>query len=111
MVSAVLWPLTAGRVYLDVAPSGAVRPFITLRAAGGTPITFLDGTIPAKEIVRVEVSVWGSGRADAADVGKKVEDALRAATALQTTVLTGRSAIIDSATQIPVMLQEFEIFV
>lgn len=111
MVSEALQGLVAGRVFPDLAASGTARPFITFRAVGGTPITFLDGSSPARENVRVQVSVWAATRSEASTLGKQAEDALRAATGLQTTVLTGRSANVDSATESRCTLQEFEFFV
>ncbi|MCY0911125.1 tail completion protein gp17 [Massilia antarctica] len=111
MVTAALAALVGGRVYFDVPLAPLVRPLIVIRALGGTPITFLDGSAPAKEITRVEVAVWGSTRIEASNLGKQVEDTLRATTALQTTVFSGRSATVDSATDSRLTVQQFEFFV
>lgn len=111
MVTAVLAPLVGGRVFQDVHPSATPRPCITFRVTGGTPLSFLDGSAPAKEIVRVAVTTWGSTNLETATVGKAAEAALRAATGLQTTVLTYRNPMVDSTTDAAITTQEFEFFV
>ena len=79
--------LVANRVYPDVAPFGAVRPFITYQQVGGTSVNFIDQTAPSKSNARFQVNVWADTRSAAALLSHQVEQALRGTTALQTTVL------------------------
>lgn len=111
MVAAALGPLVGGRVFQDDLPGATPRPCISFRVTGGTPLSFLDGSAPAKEIVRVALTTWGSTNLESAAISKAAEAALRAATALQATVLTYRNPMIDSATGAAIIVQEFEFFV
>ena len=79
--------LVANRVYFDVAPLGTVRPYLTCQQVGGASINFIDQAIPSKRNARFQINVWADTRAAAALLAGQVEDAMRAATALQTTVL------------------------
>lgn len=105
-----LHELVDNRVFPDFAPEGTPRPFITYQAVGGSPINMIDGTVPDKELTRVQVNVWASKRLEASDLGKQVENTLRAVTALQATVLTGRIATFDEATKLRGTMQDFEFF-
>lgn len=99
--------LVASRVYPDVAPANAVRPYITYQQVGGTAVNFLNSAQPDKSNARVQVNVWSDTRAQAALVSRQVESALRAATALQTTVLGQPIAEFEEDTLLRGMRQDF----
>jgi hypothetical protein len=79
--------LVANRVYPDVAPFGAVKPFITYQQVGGTAVNFIDQSTPSKSNARFQVNVWADTRSAAALLSHQVEQALRTASGMQTTVL------------------------
>jgi hypothetical protein len=68
--------LVGNRVYPDVAPSGAVKPYITYQQVGGTAWNFLEATLTGKRNGRFQVNVWTDTRAAAASLSRSVEDAL-----------------------------------
>lgn len=68
--------LTENRVYPDVAPAGAARPYITWQQVGGVAVNFLDGGAPVKRNGRFQVNCWADTRAAAITLARQVEDAL-----------------------------------
>ena len=79
--------LVANRVYPDLAPIGAVRPYATYQQVGGKSINFLDSAVPNKANLRFQVNVWADTRSAASLLAGQVEQALRTTAALQTTVM------------------------
>lgn len=79
--------LFSNRIYQDVAPLGVARPYMTYQQVGGQSINFVDQAIPDKSNARFQINIWATTRPAAALLAKQVEQALRSATALQTTVL------------------------
>jgi hypothetical protein len=106
----VLKGLVGGRVYPDVAPEGTPVPYITYQAVGGAPVNFLSGDRPDKTNTRMQVNVWAKSRIEASELGAQIEDAIRAATALQTEVLTGRVATYDETTRYRGAIQDFSLW-
>jgi len=84
---AALQSMVVGRVFPDVAPFATVRPYLTYQQVGGQSVNFIDPTLPSKANARFQVNVWADTRAEAAALSRQVEQALRSASALQTTVL------------------------
>jgi hypothetical protein len=109
-VYAVLKDLFSGRFFPDVAPSGTEVPYGTYQAVGGEPMNFLSGDRPGKTNTRMQVNVWAATRVEASALGAQAEDALRAAAALQTEVLTGRIATYDETTQYRGTMQDFSLW-
>ena len=102
--------LAGGRVLPDFAPEDTALPFIVYQAVGGEPVNFITGEQPEKQPVRMQVSVWAKTRLQASELGQQVEVAVRAASALQPEVATGRVAIYDEATQYRGTRQDFYLF-
>lgn len=69
--------LVANRVYPDVAPAGAAKPYITYQATGGEAINFMDTALPGKRNCRMQINVWADTRKAASDLGRTVEDTVR----------------------------------
>lgn len=88
----VLGGLVSNRVYPDVAPQGAARPYITYQKVGGQAWNFLESAVVGKRYARVQINVWAESRLTAAAVSRAAEDALVVSTALRCTVL---GAVID----------------
>jgi hypothetical protein len=101
--------LVGNRVYRDIAPQTVTElPRITFQTVGGASTNFLDSaTIPSKRNARVQVNVWHSRRDDANALARQVEEALRAYTALQTTVLSGFVAVYEEETKLFGTMQDY----
>lgn len=102
--------LISNRVYPDVAPELATRPYITYQQVGGDAVNFLESTIPSKANARVQVTVWGDTRAQVAALAKQVEDAIRTTIALQATVLGAPVAIYEPDTKLRGTRQDFSVW-
>lgn len=71
------------RVFPDVAPEGAARPYITWQQLGGKPVNFTEGSTPTTRNALMQINVWSKTRLEANTLAQQIEDALRAAPALQ----------------------------
>lgn len=102
-----LQALVAGRMYPDVAPEGAGRPYITYAQVGGQGVNFLDPTVPSRKNARVQINVWADTRVSAANLARSVEDTLRGVTALQVSVLGALTALHEPDTGLYGTRQDF----
>lgn len=102
--------LVANRVYPDVAPFGAAKPYITYQQVGGTSVNFIDQATPSKANARFQINVWADTRGAAALLANQVEQALRSATALQTTVLGQPVATYEADTLLFGTRQDFSLW-
>ena len=103
--------LVANRVYPDVGPSGVVAPYLTWQQVGGQSINFLDtATLPSKANGRYQVNTWAATRAEAVALAKQVENAVRATTSLQPTVLSQPVATTDEETGRKGYRQDFSLW-
>lgn len=113
--SAIVGALTSlvqGRVYPDIAPQGVTAlPRITYQQVGGDADNFLEGAPgPNKHHARMQVNVWAATRLAASALAHQVEDALRATTALQVTVLGALVSIYEPETNLYGTRQDFDTF-
>lgn len=102
--------LVSDRVYPDQAPDKCAKPYIVYQQVGGIGVNFLDPTIPSKKNARMQLSVWGSSRESVVALARSVEDALRAVTTLQPTVLSAPIADYDSQTKLYGTHQDFSVW-
>ena len=103
--------LVSNRVYPDVGPAGVVAPYITWEQVGGTPVNFLDTvTLPSKANGRFQINTWAATRAEALTLAKQVENAVRATTSLQPTVLSQPVATTDEETGRKGYRQDFSLW-
>ena len=70
--------MAGGRVYPDVAPPSAVKPYLVYQSAGGVDETTFDGADTLQNS-RMQVCAWATSRAEAATLIQQVRDALTAA--------------------------------
>ena len=105
-----LQTLVANRVYPDVAPIGTVRPYATFQQVGGQSVNFLDSAVPNKANSRFQINVWADTRAAAALLAGQVEQALRTAAALQTTVMGQPVATYELDTLLFGSRQDFSVW-
>ena len=100
--------LVSNHVYRDIAPADVTAlPRITFQQVGGTSVNFVDQTAPSKRNCRMQVNVWDATRDTANALARAVEDALRAASALQTTVLGEFVAVYEEETRLYGTQQDF----
>jgi len=109
-IYAAIGDLANGRVFAGIADEGVSTPYITYQVIGGPPIKFVTGEKPSKSFSRVQINVWAGTSIEAFRVAAAVEDALRAASHLQTDVLTNAGDDYDEVTKDHGAMQEFMIF-
>jgi len=107
-IFATLKTLVSNRVYRDIAPQTVTAlPRITFQQVGGNAVNFVDPTVPSKKNGRFQINVWAADRDSAMALSRQVEDTLRVATALQTTVLNAAVAIYEEDTKLYGTIQDF----
>lgn len=108
-ITAALEPVAPGRVFPDVAPDAAL-PYITYYQVGGEAINYTDGAVPDRSNARVQINVWAATRVEASQLSAAVESAVRAALALQPTVLSARVAMYDDESKARGFRQDFSLW-
>lgn len=106
----LLTSLVAGRIYPDVAPSGALLPRIVYQQVGGQNITWLEGTLPDKENARMQVVCWAATRLAAINLMKQVEAAILAAPVIQAEAIGARVSGHEQDTNLYSSQQDFSIW-
>lgn len=106
----LLTGLVAGRIYPDVAPSGAGLPRIVYQQVGGQNITWLEGTLPDKENARMQVVCWAATRLAAINLMKQVEAAILAAPVIQAEAIGARVSGFEQDTNLYSSQQDFSIW-
>ena len=102
--------LAGDRVFPIMADEGAPTPYIVYQVVGGAVQELLSGEKPGKKQRRVQVRVWSKSTIEAAQIAEQVEDALRAATALQPEILTVPIDTFDETTRYRGTMQDFYLF-
>ncbi len=103
--------LVGNRVYRDIAPQTVTDlPRITFQQIGGQALNFVDPTVPTKKNARFQVNVWAADRDAAAALSRQVEDALRVAVGLQTSVLAAPVAMYEEDTKLYGTRQDFSVW-
>ena len=106
----LLTGLVAGRVYPDVAPSGAGLPRIVYQQVGGQAINYTEGTLPNREHARMQVVCWATTRLAAIGLAQQVEAALRSAASIQAEPIGARVSVYEDDTQLYGARQDFSIW-
>lgn len=99
----------SNRVYPDIAPLGAVEPYITWQGVGGKSLRFLDNTAADRRNTRLQVNVWAQTRTQANLIVHQIEDALCASSLFQATPLGEPVSDYDSETKSYGAMQDFSI--
>lgn len=103
--------LVADRVYPDIAPAGVTAlPRITYQQVGGRAFNYIEPAPVGKKNARVQVNAWGATRLQAAALSRQIEDALKSAPALYTTVLAAPVASYEPDTKLYGTRQDFSFF-
>ena len=106
----LLTGLVSGRIYPDVAPSGAGLPRIVYQQVGGVGLSFMDGAMPSKENGRMQIVCWAATRLAAINLAKQVEAAVCASAALQATPLGARASDYEQDTNLYACRQDFSVW-
>jgi len=106
----LLTGLVSGRVYPDVAPSGAGLPRIVYQQVGGRVINYTEGTIPDKENARMQVVCWAATRMGAIGLAKLVETAIKTAPSMQAEAIGARISGFEQDTNLYSSHQDFSIW-
>ena len=75
--------LCANRVYPDVAPITATKPYVTYTQVGGEAVSYLEIAVPSLQNGRFQFNVWGDSRAVCSALMAQIEVALVTATTFQ----------------------------
>lgn len=102
--------LVSNRVYPDVAPANAAKPYITYQQVGGVPLNFLEGGVVGKRNGRFQVNCWADTRAAAAALSRQVEDALVTDAALRAAVISAPVADFVDGVQLYGTRQDFSVW-
>lgn len=92
----LLTGLVSGRIYPDVAPSGALLPRIVYQQVGGKTINYTEGSLPDKENARMQIVCWAASRLSAINLAKQVEAAILAAPGMQSEAIGARASIAET---------------
>ena len=92
--------LTTNRVYPDVAPVDAAKPYITYQQVGGEAINFMESAAPGKRNGRFQINCWAETRAAAMNLARQAEDALIESTTLRAYLLGAPVAIYEEETKL-----------
>ncbi|MGV7210500.1 DUF3168 domain-containing protein [Oxalobacteraceae bacterium A2-2] len=111
LVYGALAGLASGRVYPDEAPDNVVAPYIVYQQVGGDAINYVEPAMPDLQNARIQIAVWASRRADASALALQVEQAMRLAAQLQTTVLGARRSVSDPIAKLRGSQQDYSIWV
>ena len=106
----LLTGLVSGRIYPDVALSGAGLPRIVYQQVGGKTINYTEGTLPDKENARMQVVCWASTRMAAINLMKQVEAAILAAPVIQASAIGARISGYEPDTKLYSSHQDFSIW-
>lgn len=98
------------RVYMDAAPMGEPRPYITFQQVGGVSVTFLERGIPSKKNGRFQVNWWAESRPAAAALGLQIEAAFLTATTVQAAPLGAAVALYEEELELFGGQQDFSIW-
>ena len=106
----LLTGLVSGRIYPDVAPSGALLPRIVYQQVGGKTINYTEGTLPDKENARMQVVCWAATRLAAINLMKQTEAAILAAPVIQAEAIGARVSGHEQDTNLYSSQQDFSIW-
>lgn len=109
-ILAALTSLVSARVYPDIAPQKAARPYIVYQQAGGEAVTFLERAVPSKKNGRFQINTWADTRLAAAALAVQIETAMTVATAFQAKPLGAPVALFDEETQLRGTTQDFSVW-
>lgn len=106
----VISGVSRARVFPDIAPADAGKPFIVYQQIGGRSVSFLERGLPSKKHGRFQVCVWSATRAEAAAIGLQIENTMLTTTAFQVEAIGSPAADYDVDTTLRGSRQDFGIW-
>ena len=98
------------RTFPDVAPDGTAPPYLVWRLDSGTPVRYVEGTIPDRRNALLQVAAWSATRAESNTVLQQVELSLLAAPALSTRAITEVHMAYDEDVDLGGAMQDFDVW-
>ncbi|MBD9583589.1 DUF3168 domain-containing protein [Delftia sp. DLF01] len=102
----LLGPLVGGRIYPDLAPDHAGKPYITYEQTGGRARQYLEKRLPDHRHARIQINVWDDRRTQATAIALQVEKVL-IESELVSEALGAFSSVYDQATKLRGTRQDF----
>lgn len=93
---ATLRGLCGNRVYPDMAPASATKPYATYTQIGGEAIQHIAGTVPSIKNGRFQFNVWGDSRLQCSALMLQIEAALVASPLFQARSVGAHSSQYDN---------------
>lgn len=91
--------LVGARIYPDVAPQDAARPYIVWQEVSNVPANGLDGFLNLDNF-RVQVTCWGVKATDVRDIDAAVRAAMDAATSFKSLQVDHRALPFEPDTKL-----------
>ena len=98
------------RVYPDVAPMDAGKPYITWQAIGGEVARYLDNTAADKRNTLMQINAWALTRQDATTLIRQAEDALCGSAAFVARPQGEALSMYESDTKLYGAVQRFSVW-
>ena len=98
------------RVYPDVAPMDAGKPYITWQAIGGEVARFLDNSAADKRNTLMQINAWALTRQDATTLIRQAEDALCGSAAFVARPQGEALSMYESDTKLYGAVQRFSVW-
>lgn len=95
--------------YPDVAPVNTAAPWIVYQQVGGEAVNWIENTDHGAERARVQVSVWATTRAQAAQLSLDCEAAIRASNDMQAEPIGARVSVYEPDTRLYGCQQDFRV--
>ena len=102
--------LVGNRVYPDIAPINAARPYITYSQIGGAVVTFLEKAVASKKNGRFQFDVWADTRASCASVALQVEAALMTSALFEAEPIGAQESAYDYDMALYRSMQDFSVW-
>lgn len=75
-IFSALKSLCANRVYPDIAPANAAKPYVTFTQIGGEVVNLIEDAVVTVKNGRFQFNVWGTTRAQCSALILQIEEAL-----------------------------------
>ncbi len=105
-----LGPLVGGRIYPDLAPRGAVKPYMVYQEISGEEPVFLERASASKKNGRFQITVWSTTRITSSALILQAGEAMVTATVFQAKPIGGRTATYDEETELRGARQDFSVW-
>ena len=98
------------RVFADVAPTGAAKPYVTWQGLGGESIYALNNTPIDKRNTLMQINVWAVDRMQSTTLARSIEAAIAASPAFVAKPVNEPISVYEDDTQLHGAIQRYEIW-